>query len=80
MKTRRTQRGSGGAGHLGPPLQTRASEALVDVRPVKNAVAEFPLNDPTRALILEEPDWLPRSECAVKAVVWYRMLKRRGDN
>lgn len=52
-----------------------APGALVDLQPLKCAVARMPQGSPLRTVVLEEPDSLPRGEYAAKAVVWFRLLR-----
>jgi hypothetical protein len=54
------------------------SEAVVDLRPLKEVVRGLPETDPVRLLIEGEPDRLPMAVLAAKADSWVLLLLR-GD-
>lgn len=64
-----------------PPAITQARGAspsvpdAIELMPLKAAVGRLPTGHPAREVILAEPDVLPRSEYAAKAVVWFRLLQ-----
>jgi len=51
---------------------------LVDLRPIKDKVLDWP--EPARTLILSEPDRISFPDFLVKVNTWERILQIKGGN
>ncbi len=53
----------------------RFGDSMVDLRPLKRTVVQFPIDHPFRVALTAEPDMLPLLEYVGRLPVWFDLLR-----